>query len=68
MSQLTNEDLATKALFASAEPPRFIMFIGMNQIALIDRNKWNEKRYLEFDLETVFSRLENSTLQAHTSR
>jgi len=64
MSQLTNEDLATKALFASAEPPRFIMFIGMNQIALIDRNKWNEKRYLEFDLETVFSRLENSTLQA----
>lgn len=64
MSQLTNEDLATKALFASAEPPRFIMFVGMNQIALIDRNKWNEKRYLEFDLETVFSRLENSTLQA----
>lgn len=66
MSQLTNEDLATKVLFASAEPPRFIMFIGMNQIALIDRNKWNEKRYLEFDLETVFSRLENSTLQAVT--
>ena len=64
MSQMTNEELATKALFASAEPPRFIMFIGMNQIALIDRNKWNEKRYLEFDLETIFSRLENSTLQA----
>lgn len=64
MSQMTNEELATKALFASVEPPRFIMFIGMNQIALIDRNKWNEKRYLEFDLETIFSRLENSTLQA----
>ena len=37
-----------------------IMAVG----TLIDRNKWNEKRYLEFDLETVFSRLENSTLQA----
>ena len=36
----------------------------MNQIALIDRNKWNEKRYLQFELEDIFSRHEESTLQA----
>ena len=64
LSEIPNEDLVTKMLFASAEPPRFIMLIGMNQLALIDRNKWNEKRYLQFELEEIFSRLENTTLQA----
>ena len=64
LGEMPNEDLVTKILFGSAEPPRFIMLIGMNQIALIDRNKWNEKRYLQFELEEIFSRLENTTLQA----
>lgn len=64
LSEMPNEDLATKILFGAAEPPRFLMLISMNQIALVDRNKWNEKRYLQFELEEIFSRLENSTLQA----
>ncbi|MDO5575683.1 MAG: N-6 DNA methylase, partial [Fibrobacter sp.] len=64
LNETPNEELATKILFGSAEPPRFLIFIGMNQIALIDRNKWNEKRYLQFELEEIFSRLENTTLQA----
>jgi type I restriction-modification system DNA methylase subunit len=64
VTTLENEELATKVLFAMAEPPRWIMLIGMNQIALIDRNKWNEKRYLQFDLEEIFSRREESTFQA----
>lgn len=64
LGEMANENLVTKILFGTAEPPRFIMLIGMNQIALIDRNKWNEKRYLQFELEEIFSRLENTTLQA----
>lgn len=64
LGEMANEDLVTKILFGSVEPPRFVMLIGMNQIALIDRNKWNEKRYLQFELEEIFSRLENTTLQA----
>ena len=64
LGEMANEDLVTKILFGTAEPPRFIILIGMNQIALIDRNKWNEKRYLQFELEEIFSRLENTTLQA----
>lgn len=64
LTSITNEDLITKILFGQAEPPRFILLIGMNQIALIDRNKWNEKRYLQFELEDIFSRHEESTLQA----
>jgi len=64
MTTIENEELATKILFGMAESPRWIMFAGLNQIALIDRNKWNEKRYLQFDLEEIFSRREESTLQA----
>ncbi len=64
LTNIPNEDLITKILFGQAEPPRFILLIGMNQIALIDRNKWNEKRYLQFELEDIFSRHEETTLQA----
>lgn len=64
LHEMVNEDLATKILFGQQEPPRFLLFISMNQIALVDRNKWNEKRYLQFDLEEIFARLENTTLQA----
>lgn len=58
------EALATKLLFHTAEPPRFLIVIGIDTIVLIDRNKWNEKRYLEFDIQEIFSRHEISTLQA----
>lgn len=64
LSDMPGEELATKILFGQTEPPRFLLLLGMNQIALIDRNKWNEKRYLQFELEEIFSRLENTTLQA----
>lgn len=64
LGETANEDLVTKILFGCPEPPRFVMLMGMNQIALIDRSKWNEKRYLQFELEEIFSRLENTTLQA----
>lgn len=64
LGEISNGDLVTKIFFGSAESPRFVMLMGMNQIALIDRNKWNEKRYLQFELEEIFSRLENTTLQA----
>lgn len=64
LTPIDNETLASKILFGMDEPPRFIIFMGMNQIALIDRNKWNEKRYLEFELEEIFSRHEETTLQS----
>ena len=59
-----NEEVITRILFGQTEPPRFLMLVGMNQIALIDRNKWNEKRYLLFELEDIFSRHEESALRA----
>lgn len=64
--ELCNDDMMAKLFFAGEEAPRFIILIGINQIALIDRNKWNEKRFLQFDLEEIFSRHSESTFMAIT--
>ena len=64
LTELENEELVTKVLFNRDEPPRWLIIFGIDGIALIDRNKWNEKRYLYFDNEEIFSRREESTLQA----
>ena len=64
LTAVPNENLVNKIFFEHAEPPRFIILIGMNQIALIDRNKWSDKRFLLFDIEEIFSRHEETTLQA----
>lgn len=66
ITKITNQDLANKILYNTAEPPRFVIFISGTQIALIDRNKWNEKRYLQFELDEIFGRREESTFQALT--
>ena len=58
------EELLGRLLYDLDESPRWIVLISGNQIALIDRNKWNEKRFLVFDLDMIFGRNEESTLQA----
>lgn len=63
---ITNDEILAKLFFAGEEAPRFILLIGINQIALIDRNKWNEKRYLQFMMENIYSRHEESTFMAMT--
>lgn len=59
-----NETLAGRLFFNAAESPRFVMFMSMTEIALLDRNKWSEKRCMLFDLKTIFSRKEETTLRA----
>jgi hypothetical protein len=58
------EAIITKAVFARAEPPRFVILMSTAQIVLIDRMKWNSKRLLRFDLQDIFSRKETTTLKA----
>lgn len=58
------EELLGRLLYDLDESPRWILLISENQVALIDRNKWNEKRFLVFDLDDIFGRNEESTLQA----
>ena len=59
-----NDEMLAKLFFAGTEAPRWIILVGMNQIALVDRNKWDKKKYLQFDLEEIFSRHEETTYQA----
>ncbi len=58
------EELLGRLLYDLDESPRWIILISENQLALIDRNKWNEKRFLVFDLDEIFGRNEDTTLQA----
>ncbi len=58
------EELLGRLLYDLEESPRWILVISDSQVALIDRNKWNEKRFLIFDLNEIFSRNTDSTLQA----
>lgn len=62
--QENNDESLAKFFFSGTEAPRWIILIGINQIALIDRNKWDRKKFLQFDMEEIFSRHEETTFQA----
>lgn len=62
-ASITNEILATHLFFSLQESPRWLIFISQKSIVLLDRNKWNEKKFLEFDLDAIFGRREESTFQ-----
>ena len=58
------EELVTKQIFSLTEPPRWVILVSHNQLQLLDRTKWNEKRLLHFDIQEILNRKEQSTLQA----
>lgn len=57
-------ELATTHIFTQAEPPRWLLVLNFHSLVLIDRSKWNEKRFLRFDFSEIFSRKDSSTLKA----
>lgn len=57
-------DLVTKKIYTQSEPPRWIMLLSHFNVVLLDRSKWNEKRFLRFDLPEILGRREASTLRA----
>lgn len=63
---LSWDDLITKHIFSLEEHkrPRWILLCSLNQICLLDRTKWPDKRYLAFDLREILNRRETATLQA----
>lgn len=50
------EEYARMLLADFDEPARWILIMGLHQIALIDRRKWNDKKCMLFDLDEIFSR------------
>jgi hypothetical protein len=61
------EELVSKKIFGSSEPPRWVILVSDSQIVLLDRSKWNEKRLLRFDLTEILDRREDSTLKAFSA-
>jgi len=57
-------DLITKQVFTLAEPPRWVILVSFSAIVLLDRSKWNEKRFLRFDLAEIFGNKDQSTFKA----
>jgi len=57
-------ELITTHIFAQAEPPRWLLVLDFHSLVLIDRSKWNEKRFLRFDFPEILSRKEPSTIKA----
>lgn len=58
------EEIISKYIFSNDEPPRWILLSSYKEIVVIDRTKWGEKRVFDFKLDDIFSRKEESTLQA----
>jgi hypothetical protein len=65
--ETTLEELISRQVFGRAEPPRWVVLQSGNQLLLLDRGKWNQKRLLRFDLSEILGRRESSTLQATTA-
>lgn len=57
-------DLVTKQIFALTEPPRWVLILGLSHVILLDRSKWNERRYLRFDLTEILGRRIPATLKS----
>ena len=63
-SEITVEEAVDELMLDVSSPARFVILASPTELALVDREKWAEKRYLSFDMEEIFRRREESTLQA----
>jgi hypothetical protein len=61
------EEIISKKIFTLDEPPRWIIFINIDSIFLLDRSKWGQKKWLRFDLSDIFGRKELSTIKAFSA-
>ena len=57
-------DFVTKKIFSLLEPLRWMILVSTNQVILLDRTRWNDKRLLRFDIEEILGRKETSTIKA----
>lgn len=56
--------LLSDAVFAAAQPPRFVLLVGVQEWLLIDRFKWPANRFLRFDLDEILGKRQSATLNA----
>ncbi len=64
LSGVVYEEAVSRRIFGMAEPPRWVVLFNLDQILLLDRTKWDRKRFLRFDLKEIFGRREATTFKA----
>lgn len=62
--QLSWRELLDGPVFRQENPPRWVLFLGGDEMLLIDAYKWPQGKYLRFQLPDLFSRLQNEALRA----
>jgi hypothetical protein len=58
------EDILSDFLFRQDSPPRRVLLFAPDEIVLVDRGKWQEKRYLRFDLAEIYDYRNQATYGA----
>lgn len=51
-------------IFSREPAPRWLLVLSSHHILMLDRNKWAERRYVRFDLETIATRKNDTTATA----
>ena len=62
----TWRELLDERLFTLDRPPRWVLFLAGREALLIERHKWQQGRYLRFDLGDLFGRKQTAALRAAT--
>jgi hypothetical protein len=60
----TIEEFIGSEIFSREPAPRWLIVASPWHILLLDRNKWAERRFVRFDLETIASRKNDTTATA----
>ena len=60
----TIEEFIGAEIFSREPAPRWLVILSPWHILLLDRNKWAERRFVRFDLETIASRKNDTTATA----
>jgi hypothetical protein len=60
----TLEDLLSDYIFAQNQPPRWVILMSIDQVVLIDRQKWSASRLLRFDLAELLGEKDPNALLA----
>jgi hypothetical protein len=61
---LTLDEILTEGVFSLPEPPRWVVVLNHGLVVLADRTKWNQKRFLRFDLAELYGRRNPGTFKA----
>lgn len=61
---LTLEELISSVIFKETNPPRWVLLVSLEEIHLIDRSKWGEKRTLRLSLKDIYDYKNIATYRA----